>query len=462
MLTGHQTLGQLNTAHQRSRHELTRINDELKNISDKIAENSREQAVIYRQLARLRLNTIANDETVGALGHLESTIEQRLAKRNAEFSALKNDIIQAESIVNTHIDQRANEQTILDDLIQKQDLAEQDITSELDANTAYQAAAAAAQNAQVVAQSAREKKQTASQDLRQKAVVYEKEKLFMYLWKRHYGTSDYSANPLFRWLDNWVASLCDYDKARANYWNLQEIPKRLEQHAEYLQQIAQDKQSELQAIEQTTITGSEYEKASQVVEQQQVVIAKIDREFDQAEKALNALLDQEAEYAKGTDSHMSACLKMITDTLQREDIDNLHRFSLRTNTREDDHLVEQLDILKEGQFELEDLTSTLRRSHVQQTRKLTELEKVRRNFKQHRFDSSQSTFSNDRLISAAIEGLISGVVSGVDLWATLENNRRHRPIGHHKRHHPQTRRTATWRSGRSRSSRGGFRTGGGF
>ena len=69
------------------------------------------------------------------------------------------------------------------------------------------------------------------EDKRVKGEPYENDKLFMYLWRRGFGTSEYSANPFTRMLDRWVARKCRYDKARPNYWMLNEIPKRLEAHA---------------------------------------------------------------------------------------------------------------------------------------------------------------------------------------------------------------------------------------
>ena len=53
----------------------------------------------------------------------------------------------------------------------------------------------------------------------------------MYLWRRKFGTAEYRAGNFARFLDRQVARLVGYDKARANYVLLNEIPQRLREHA---------------------------------------------------------------------------------------------------------------------------------------------------------------------------------------------------------------------------------------
>ncbi len=81
---------------------------------------------------------------------------------------------------------------------------------------------------------AEEKLRVATADRAIKRIPYEQDPLFMYLWNRGFGTSEYQANPLVRLLDGWVAKVCEFHQARTDYWMLNEIPNRLAAHVERL------------------------------------------------------------------------------------------------------------------------------------------------------------------------------------------------------------------------------------
>ena len=85
-----------------------------------------------------------------------------------------------------------------------------------------------------MAEEADKKAAQAEADREEKRKPYEADPLFMYLWRRRFGTAEYRANRLARYLDRKVARLIGYDKARANYAMLNELPVRLREHAERL------------------------------------------------------------------------------------------------------------------------------------------------------------------------------------------------------------------------------------
>lgn len=83
-------------------------------------------------------------------------------------------------------------------------------------------------------EAAERKAAQAETDLEQKRKPYEADPLFMYLWKRGFGTPRYRAIPLVRYLDRKVARLVGFDDARRNYAVLIELPVRLREHADQL------------------------------------------------------------------------------------------------------------------------------------------------------------------------------------------------------------------------------------
>jgi hypothetical protein len=74
----------------------------------------------------------------------------------------------------------------------------------------------------------------ADKDLQEKRRPYEADPLFMYLWRRRFGTPEYRGKGLARYLDRRVATLIAFDGARRNYAVLIELPTRLQEHAERL------------------------------------------------------------------------------------------------------------------------------------------------------------------------------------------------------------------------------------
>ena len=74
----------------------------------------------------------------------------------------------------------------------------------------------------------------AERDMQEKRQPYEADPLFMYLWRRKFGTPEYRAKGLVRYLDRKVARLIEFDGARRNYAVLIELPARLREHAERL------------------------------------------------------------------------------------------------------------------------------------------------------------------------------------------------------------------------------------
>ena len=87
---------------------------------------------------------------------------------------------------------------------------------------------------QEMLEAAEKKAEQAERDLAEKRVPYEADPLFMYLWRRGFGTGAYRANSFVRYFDRKVARLVGYQGARANYATLLELPVRIREHAERL------------------------------------------------------------------------------------------------------------------------------------------------------------------------------------------------------------------------------------
>ena len=106
-----------------------------------------------------------------------------------------------------------------------------------------------AKQAESVSAEAERKRAAAQESLAEKAAPYQADDLFMYLWGRNFGTTEYDGGLFSRFMDSWVARVVRYEPSRVNFWNLTEIPKRLAEHAERVSSVADDEYMQLQQLE---------------------------------------------------------------------------------------------------------------------------------------------------------------------------------------------------------------------
>ena len=132
--------------------------------------------------------------------------------------------------------------------------------------------------------------------------------------------------------------------------------------------------------------------------------------------------------------------------------------------------------------ELDEDLADVRQMHDRKISKLRELEEVRRNFKNARFDDVRSGFGKDSLVGDLLREFMQGVVTGAGVWRTIKRNQRYRDMGSKPdfgsgslgdigdilggikmpKHRGGNRRGSSWHIPKPRKGGGGFRTGGGF
>jgi hypothetical protein len=148
----------------------------------------------------------------------------------------------------------------------------------------------------------------------------------------------------------------------------------------------------------------------------------------------------------------------------------LRREAEQTSWAQDNVLVQDLADLEELKQRLESQLAQHKQVHLRHLSRLEELEKVRWEFKNRRYDGAHSTFPNGALVGAMLNEFLRGMASSGQLWSTIEGQHRRRRIqsdpgfGSGWFGHPSG---GAWHipmpTGRGgRGGRGGFRTGGGF
>lgn len=482
MWAGASTLNNIDQTLQTIRNEAVRLDTQLSNLTEKLAKNQRYRVNIINDIAKVRLYEIdqgnlqqilsaADQEAVEILKQRE----QALAKLNQSIDEYNQKIHQAEitrQVLLERVNQSALEVADKEASVQK-GLAE-------DKN--YMGAFEQAKSADSVATKADSKAKIAKQDMAEKATPYQQDKLFMYLWNKKFGTSEYQSGFVTRWLDGWVAGLIHYEPARVNYWNLQEIPLRLEEHAVSVANLAGETHMALQELELAALKKEGVPLMEAQLNKLREKLDAHDDVIEADEEKLNDNLQHRASYTAGEDEYIKRCLQRLTQVLDHQDLITIHAYVRETLSPKDDKLLLELKNIDERHLQIKANLTDVRVLQDKKATKLQDLEKVRRRFKDNRFDDVRSGFGNKTLLINILGQFMQGMVNGGELWQVLRRNQRYQNVsslpdfgsgglgdlfgsggrsGNSSWHWPAPRRGGggfNFPSGLG----GGFRTGGGF
>ena len=415
-IRGPEALASLDEAMRDIRREEDEISKRLSRSAERISKIRESEAELFRQLARLRLDPSVQAELDGAISAAET-------RARAQLKAHAKDLGQAEKAV-AEIDARLARLTAerAEALAQfdSQQSQLKALAGKLGASIARDPAFAAKQQqaaalAEVAAQSMRKTEQ-AEADRQTKGEPYRGDPLFMYLWEAGYGTSNYRANNLVRYLDGLVANLVGFHKTRPNFAMLNDIPLRLREHAERQIAIAQTAQAELDALETAAIdaAGGKPMRDAMTIAQQK--IASLDAEIVATEDQRDEMARTVAGLSQGLNPAFEGALSDLATALGREDIQTLLADARRTRTGQDDTIVAQIDDARARAKEEDQETREQKERLKTLAARRRELEDIQWEFKKQHFDDPRSTFREDRLVGDLLNDFLRGGISAASYW----------------------------------------------
>jgi len=249
MITGRDNLQLLNQHVYQAQAEQEQAGRRLEELHQQLNALRLKTGESYRELARLRLDDLKASQVISRLDETDQVVLTLLEK-------LMQARINLEEQINASLARQRELEGQRKELERQRDEAGEarqrqlDMTrSRLQETEAYRQQQQRAQEAAAVAQHADEKASGAEKDRGEKGKPYEADPLFMYLWNRRFLTPDYRGGWLSRPLDAWVARLINFQSNRANYYMLQELPRRLREHATKVQQTSQSEARALQTLE---------------------------------------------------------------------------------------------------------------------------------------------------------------------------------------------------------------------
>ncbi len=457
----------------------------LNSATEEAARLRAREAECYRTLARLRLDALARDEVDGQLDSAERQalllLDRRkdlLAKAAEQRAGVVAKITAAQAVAN---EKAAKVEAAADAIEALRGRTE----ARLKSDAGWQAALQRVVHAEQIAAGAEEKAKRSEEEKGDKKKPYEADRLFMYLWQRGYGTTAYKAGFITRYFDGKVAELINFEPARANYYMLNEIPKRLREHATRLHDDITTEQRTLEAYERGALEADGIKPLEAVLEAAELELKAAQDQLASHEAALKALDDDEhAALTSGTDPQFQKALDLISGSMARDDLRQLYNDALATPTPEDEKIVKQLQDLRHSLARVDSQIEETRKAAIDLSRRRSELEQSQQVFQKSGYDDPFGGFINEHVIGQVIAGVIRGAMSSRDLDRVWRDN-------YQRRSPPRSRDNfgggirlpsgEAWRrpsdgggggfgggfsggggGGGGGSSGGGFRTGGGF
>lgn len=425
MLSAAQLIGSMDDAFGDARQRTGALHAQMNALSAQLLRVRAEESEAYRRLAQVRLGLREDDPLIQGLVALDANVrdvKQRLeagtAKVDAEVAGLENELQALRA-----------DRALAADAVERRraafDAAAEDTRQCLAATERYRRQQAAAQKAAETAAAAESKTRQAEADQREKGKPYEADALFQYLWARGYGTSAYTAGVLARMIDGWVARFIGYDKARAGFAMLNEIPRRLQEHARRQRANASAEAESLAAMERAAL--DEGDAATRHAELEQAE-AKVDAVDDQIEAKSRAMVEAQERHARllaGEDAANGAATAVIVEALRRQELTALRDQARRTAAPEDDAVVQELEALEAEERRIATALDQAKAEQERQRRELEEIEALRRDYRRRGY--GRGTFDNaaGAMLGTMLGQVLGGAISRDVFWGEL--GRHHRP-----------------------------------
>ncbi len=427
MISGRQTLASIDSSLQELRNKISRAEQQVEERNNRLLALQQDEINNYRELGRLRVEILAIDQLITIPDDAERTVQGLLDQRKNGLQKVHDDITASEQHRLDLEHKREQQASSVEEAAVVVDTAEKKTQDRLDDDPAYQRQLQITREMERTVRHAQDKATQREEELEQKGRPFHNDPLFMYLWNRKYGTVDYQANTLTRWLDGRVAKLVRYTESRVNFSKLQEIPRRLREHADQVGQEAKQEFEVLKALDTQARKEDGIPPLEEILEQQEAELKGVDEQIEQAMARQQELEQQKSDYSAGTDKYYQKAVDYLTSELRRDDLRDLRLQAQVTPFPEDDMIISHLLEQEEQEQDLQDGIAELKSLNTQQQQRLAELESLRSEFKRHRYDSPGTGFSDPAVIAATLGNLINGVLTSKAFWRILQQQRRYRP-----------------------------------
>ncbi|PHS38433.1 MAG: hypothetical protein COA91_07985 [Robiginitomaculum sp.] len=428
MASGRKALHEIDGAIAKARTNVAKAARMPGRAANALAEVSRKQASAYAQIAKVRLGVIeeggANNDFSNDLGYADKQAVKLLAVHNKQEDRMfkKADAILAK-ITKLEEMRRTAEESV-EQAVRAYTDAAQACRKKLLKDPKYQALLDAQDIAEATIERAKAKQELAEADVSEKGAPYRADPFFIYLQDRRAGTKQAKGWFLTKWFDAILARRGKYRDAALSYQRLQDIPVRLADHVEDLSEIHKSAKAALQKAEKNYLVreGVTGLKKSSLAAQKR--LEKIDRDIEVSEEKYETIRAEQTQIGAGNSAPYREAVDLLVNTLKRKNLPSLKRLAAQTVSEDDDlaimRIVELTETVSELRADKQEAQSLLEKYQDS----LKDLERLRRKFKNRRFDAPSSTFPGANMVKPLLGQLLAGLLSSSDVWRQLERAQR--------------------------------------
>ncbi|MCI0465850.1 MAG: hypothetical protein L0Y57_02415 [Beijerinckiaceae bacterium] len=427
MITGRQALNSIEDAAAKIRADEMRLDSALRSASEEAARLRQERLKELRRLAELKFGLLQSGELIRELDAAEQQAKNLLENIRREISEAetkRQDASGALKAAETLAREKAQD---FEQAAAELRRLEEEIAPSVTSDPEWLALKAGAQAANKTSGEAEKKAAQAEASREQKKTPYESDPLFMYLWRRKFGTSDYPSGFFVRFFDAKIAALIGYREARANYAMLNQIPERLRDHANRVSAELEEKRQKLAAFGQQRLVAAGGGPLQKKAVEAKAGLDSSEAQVREARQRLEALSQQYQSLAqRDNNGAFTKAIALMAENDSRDDVRTLYREAARTMTDEDRAIVERIDKLTHAIARAEQDIAGLRGQVSEVAARSAEIDQARREFRRRRYDYPGTSFSNDTTISDVLGGILEGALKGIVLGQVLGQGY-HRP-----------------------------------
>lgn len=450
MYSGLQIIGSLDDVFARTQQQTGALHGRMNELSGRLLQVQKEEGEAYRELARVRLGLAEKDPLIMVLEQVDANVRLARRRRDDVFTEADAEIAALQREAAALKEEREAAAALAGQRHEALAAAEAAVRARLMQAEDYRTQAEAAARAEHIAQAAEKKTEQAEADRQEKGKAYEDDELFLYLWRRGYGTAEYHAGPLTRLIDGWIARFIGFREARASYAMLNEIPRRLGEHAERCRAQAVAKRERLAAMDAEALKAGDALARRAELEEAEAALDAID---DRIEASARALIEAEARRARvlsGEDPAFGAALKAVEQALRRQDLRALKGHAAQTAPSEDDAAVQRLEVLEAEEQALTAELEQVKAEQARQRRELEEIGSIRRDYRRRGYHRGTFDAAAGAMLGSILGQVLGGAMSRDDFWGEVS------------RHHHPPALPGGWGGGGWGGGGGDFGTGGGF
>lgn len=423
MVTGSQTLQTIERSIRELGEQEANLRADLEKANSEHVTQLEKRTKAFREFAAVRARHALADGIIDRADQLQYQVETVLAARQKTIAALKDRNSEAERRRISLIQDADLARSEVADLELRLDSAASTAKQQLASEPDHVALIKAREDTQRTFEKADAKTKLAEADFANKGKAYEADPLFMYLWRRKFGSSDYNANSIIRMGDQFVARIVRYHEARANYAILGEIPARLREHRDRLGKAARDAYEIVSAREADrikVIAGADLLAMIGAARDHQ---SKIDSELGKVEAEILEVGAQLTRYGEGQDDSLKQAVAMLARFLEQENYRELLALARQTDEPTDDQIVERIGDIDQDISLLERAIEAQRRDLLAATRRRAELLEAASRIRRSRYDDPGSTYGPDDVAGDLLRELIRGAITAAEYWQ--RSRRRH-------------------------------------